>query len=131
MNPLTQFKKILILPLLIALALVGCAQIARADAVLDWNDHAANAIVAVAAMPPPRGLIHLAMVHVAILTLSTQSKVPVNPFAVRPNVVTPASPEAATAAAAHDMLVALFPSQQADLDADVRGIASADPRRPS
>ena len=68
MNPLTQFKKIRILPLLIALALAVAAapRIARADAVLDWNDHAANAIVAVAAMPPPRGLIRLAMVHVAI-----------------------------------------------------------------
>ena len=32
-------------------------------------------------------------------------------------MITPASPEAATAAAARDMLVALFPGQQADLDA--------------
>ena len=32
-------------------------------------------------------------------------------------MVSPASPEAATAAAAHDVLVALFPAQQADLDA--------------
>jgi len=31
--------------------------------------------------------------------------------------VSPASREAATAAAAHDVLVALFPAQQADLDA--------------
>ena len=53
MNPLTQFKRIRILPLIIALALAVAAapRIARADAVLDWNDHAANAIVAVAAMP--------------------------------------------------------------------------------
>ena len=42
---------------------------------------------------------------------------PFTPYAVTPNVVTPASPEAATAASAHDVLVALFPSQQADLDA--------------
>src|SRR5207248_11699289 len=67
MNPLTQLKKILVLPLLIALALAVAVapRIARADAFLDWNGHAANAIVAVAAMPPPRGLIRLAMVHVA------------------------------------------------------------------
>ena len=39
MNPLTQFKKIPILPLLIALALVALAspKVARADAVTDWN----------------------------------------------------------------------------------------------
>ena len=47
MNPLTQFKKILILPLLIALALVALASppVARADAVTDWNLIASNAIV--------------------------------------------------------------------------------------
>ena len=121
MNPLTQFKKIPILPLLIALALVALASppVARADAVLDWNGYAANAIVGVAAMPPPRGLIRLAMVHVAIYdAVNAIEGYPFTPYAVRPNVVTPASPEAATAAAAHDMLVALFPSQQADLDAE-------------
>ena len=44
MNPLTQFKKIPILPLLIALALVALAspKVARADAVTDWNLIASN-----------------------------------------------------------------------------------------
>src|SRR5437899_2835531 len=44
MNSLTHFKKILILPLLIALALVAVASptVARADAVTDWNLIAAN-----------------------------------------------------------------------------------------
>ena len=44
MNPLTQFKKIPILPLLIALALVALASptVARADAVTDWNLIASN-----------------------------------------------------------------------------------------
>src|SRR5205814_3921351 len=120
MNPLTQLKKILVLPLLIALALAvaGAPTIARADARLDWNGHAANAIVAVAAMPPPRGLIRLAMVHVAIYdAVNAIEGYPFTSYAARPNVITPASPEAAAAAAAHDMLVALFPGQQADLDA--------------
>jgi hypothetical protein len=119
MNPLTQFKKISILPLLIALALVvsvGRGVLAQ-DAVLDWNGHAANAIV-VANMPPVRGIIRLAMVHVAIYdAVNAIERYPFTPYVVTPNVVTPASPEAATAAAAHDTLVALFPSQQADLDA--------------
>ena len=70
-------------------------------------------------MPPPRGLIRLAMVHVAIYdAVNAIEGYPFTSYAVRPNVITPASPEAATAAAAHDMLVALFPSQQADLDAE-------------
>ena len=120
MNPLTQFKRIQILPLLIALALVVLASppAVRADAVLDWNGYAANAIVSVAGQPPPRGLIRLAMVHVAIYdAVNAIEGYPFTSYAVRPNIITPASPEAATAAAAHDMLVALFPGQQADLDA--------------
>ena len=119
MKPLTHFKRIRILPLLALVVLaVASPGIARADVVLDWNDHAANAIVAVAAMPPPRGLIRLAMVHVAIYdAVNAIEGYPFTSYAVRPNVITPASPEAATAAAAHDMLVALFPGQQADLDA--------------
>ena len=107
MNPVTQFKKIPVLPILIALGLVAFASspVAHADAVLDWNGYAANAIVAVAAMPPPRGLIRLAMVHVAIYdAVNAIEGYPFTSYAVSPNVVTPASPEAATAAAAHDML---------------------------
>jgi hypothetical protein len=121
MNPLTQFKKTPVLPLLIALALVALASppVARGDAVLDWNGYAAKAIVGVANMPPERGLIRLAMVHVAIYdAVNAIEGYPFTPYAVTPNVVTPASPEAATAAAAHDILVALFPGQQADLDAN-------------
>ena len=53
MNLLTQFKKILIVPLLIALALAALASppVAHADAVTDWNAIASTAIVA----PPPVG----------------------------------------------------------------------------
>jgi hypothetical protein len=121
MNPLTHFKKIPIPPLLIVLALAVMAvpMVGRADTVLDWNAYAANAIVGVANMPPPRGLIRLAMVHVAIYdAVNAIEGYPFTPYAVTPNVVTPASPEAATAAAAHDILVTLFPSQQAVLDAE-------------
>jgi hypothetical protein len=47
MNPLTQFKRIPILPLLIAPALVALASptVARADAVTDWNAIASTAPV--------------------------------------------------------------------------------------
>src|SRR5215831_3635158 len=119
MNSLTQFKKTLILPLLIALAFafVAAPTPLRADAVLDWNAYAATAIVTVAGQPPPRGFIRLAMVHVAIYdAVNAIEGYPFTAYAVTPNVVAPASPEAATVAAAHEMLVALFPGQQADLD---------------
>ncbi len=90
----------------------------QTDMVLDWNAHAANAIVGVAGMRPERGLIRLAMVHIAIYdAVNAIEGYPLQPYGMTPNVVSPASPEAATAAAAHDVLVALFPAQQADLDA--------------
>ena len=90
----------------------------QTDMVLDWNAHAANAIVGVAGQRPERGLIRLAMVHVAIYdAVNAIDGYPFQSYGVTPNVVSPASREAATAAAAHDVLVALFPAQQADLDA--------------
>src|SRR6266705_2024621 len=90
----------------------------QTDMVLDWNAHAANAIVGVAGMRPERGLIRLAMVHIAIYdAVNAIEGYPLQPYGMTPNVVSPASPVAATAAAAHDVLVALFPAQQADLDA--------------
>src|SRR4029077_1559234 len=120
MNPLIQFKKTRILLILSLLSLVALASppIASADAVLDWNGYAANAIVA-ANMPAARGLIRLSMVHVAIYdAINAIEGYPFTAYAVAPNVVTPAAPEAATAASAHDILVALFPGQQAALDAE-------------
>jgi hypothetical protein len=54
MNPLTQFKKIRILPLLIAPVLVALASpaVARANAVTDWNQIAVSTLVA---FPAPAG----------------------------------------------------------------------------
>ena len=87
------------------------------DMVLDWNAHAANAIVGVAGLRPERGLIRLAMVQVAIYdAVNAIDGYPFQAYGVSPNVISPASPQAATAAAAHDVLVALFPAQQADLE---------------
>lgn len=113
--------RIIMLRKIIVLVICGClscAGSAYADVILDWNEHAANAIVAVAGQPPPRGLIRLAMVHTAIYdAVNAIEGYPFQPYGVTPDVVSPASPEAAAAAAAHDVLVALFPAQQADLDA--------------
>lgn len=91
---------------------------AQTDMVLDWNDHAVNEIVGIAGQRPERGLIRLAMVHVAIYdAVNAIDGHPFQSYGVTPNVVSPASREAATAAAAHDMLVALFPARLAELDA--------------
>ena len=91
---------------------------ARADVVLDWNAHAARAIVTVGGQVPPRALIRLAMVHLAIYdAVNAIEGVPFESYASVPSVNRPASAEAAAATAAHDVLVALFPAQVADLDA--------------
>jgi hypothetical protein len=90
----------------------------QTDMVLEWNANAAGAIVGVAGLRPERGLIRLAMVHIAIYdAVNAIDGYPFQPYAIRPTVISPASTDAATATAAHDMLVALFPAQQADLDA--------------
>jgi hypothetical protein len=105
----------------VALAMVTMmisATTVRADVVLDWNAHAARAIVTVGGQVPPRALIRLAMVHLAIYdAVNAIEEVPFESYASVPSVDRPASPEAAVAAAAHDVLVALFPTQIADLDA--------------
>src|SRR5438128_8764131 len=89
----------------------------RADVVLDWNAHAAEAIVTVGRQVPPRALIRLAMVHLAIYdAVNAIEGLPFESYIGVPTVVRPASEDAAAATAAHDVLVALFPLQAADLD---------------
>src|SRR5205809_6798559 len=68
MNPLAQFKKISILPLFIAMALIALAspRVTRADAVTDWNAIASDAIVVTALQPPPVSVRSFAMVQGAV-----------------------------------------------------------------
>jgi hypothetical protein len=88
------------------------------DQVLDWNEHAVNAIVRVANQPPPRAMIRLAMVQVAVYNAVNAARgFPYEPYGPAPAIARPASVPAAAATAAHDVLIVLFPAQQADLDA--------------
>jgi hypothetical protein len=89
----------------------------RADVVLDWNAYAASAIIGVSGQVPPRALIRLAMVHLAMYdAVNAIEGVPFATYAGPLIVDRPASADAAAAAAAHDVLVALSPTQTADLD---------------
>jgi len=88
------------------------------DMVLEWNANAAAAIVGVAGLRPERGLIRLAMVHIAIYdAVNAIDGYPFQAYGIHPTVISPASADAATATAAHDMLVGLFPAQQEELNA--------------
>jgi hypothetical protein len=113
MNPLTQFKKIPILSLLIAPALVALVSpaITRADAVTDWNLIASNAIVVTAGQPPPVSVLHFAMVQGAVYDAVNAIDRGHQPYLVQPPSNPTDSKEAATAAAAFRVLVGLFPGQ--------------------
>src|SRR5437773_5567927 len=111
MNPLPRLKKISILPLLGALALIALASptVTRADAVTDWNLIASNAIVVTAGQPPPVSVLHFAMVHGAVYDAINAIDRGHQPYLVHPPSNPTDSKEAATAAAAFGVLVGLFP----------------------
>jgi hypothetical protein len=113
MNPLTQFNKIRILPVFIALVLVVLASpnVARANAVTDWNLIASNSIVATAGQPPPVSVLHFAMVQGAVYDAVNAIDRGYQPYLVQPPSNPTDSKEAATAAAAFHVLVGLFPGQ--------------------
>lgn len=97
---------------LIACGYLSWAGIASADVVTDWNLITAPFA---AARQGPDGLFDLAMVHVAMHDAIQSYEGRFEPYiAVVPNAA--GSPVAAAAAAAHGVLVGLFPTQQASLD---------------
>ena len=120
MNPLTQFKKIPILPLLIALALVALALPAVAqeehpDQVLDWNQIFIDTLIAT--NTPNSSSQRLgAIVHTAIFDAYNGIERRYTPVFVPQSAPSGASRRAAVIAAAYTALVSLFPSQAAVLD---------------
>jgi PAP2 superfamily len=138
MNPLTQFKKILILPLLITLALVVLASpaVVRADAVTDWNLIASNAIVVTAGQPPPVSSLSFAMVQGAVYDAVNAIDRGHQPYLVQPPSNPTDSKEAAAATAAFRVLVGfpdlpgLFPAQQPTLQPQYDAYIAALPDDP-
>ena len=135
MNPLTQLKKIRILPVLIATALVvGRAPTAHAadlsaKPVIDWSNQARYAIV-----PPSAGLenygnkfpgeaaVYMGIVHAAIYDAAVAIEGGYQPYAIALTAPLDSSSAAAIATAAYDTLIGLQPAlglnatQQAILD---------------
>jgi len=97
-------------------ALLGFAGQARADVVIDWDNVLLNA-VRTDKTPPPKSSRAMAAVHVAIFDAVNGILGGFTPYHVTATAPAGASPEAAAAAAAHKVLVALFPAQQATFDA--------------
>src|SRR5438067_2405425 len=114
MNPLTQFKKISILPLLIALALVALASPAVAlgednpNQVLDWNQISVETLIAT--NTPNSSSQRLgAIVHTAIFDAYNGIERRYTPVFVTQSAPSGASRRAAVIAAAYRALVGLFP----------------------
>lgn len=87
----------------------------RADVVTDWNSAALNAI-RIDKTPPPKSSRALAILHVAIYDAVNGITRTHQPYLVGGHVPASASVEAAAAAAAHKVLVSLYPGQQAAFD---------------
>jgi hypothetical protein len=139
MNSLTHFKKIRILPLLIAPALVALVSpgILRADAVTDWNEIASTAIVTTAGQLHPFSVTSFAMVQGAVYDAVNAIDRGHQPYLVQPPSNSTESKEAAAATAAFRVLVGfpdlpgLFPAQQPTLqpiyDAYIDGLPDNPP----
>src|SRR5262245_49014680 len=90
---------------------------ARADAASDWSLLANTVVITNAGTRPPASMIDFAYVHAAIYDAVNAIDGRYSVFSVAPSTATAgASPEAATAAAAYTMLLALYPNQKSFLD---------------
>src|SRR6266498_5269285 len=96
-------------------ALLGVPQIANADVVTDWNTIAVSTVSADTVAH--RQSRDVAMVHAAMFDAMNAIRPYYMPAMVLITAKGYASREAAAAQAAHDVLLALFPAKQADLDA--------------
>jgi len=121
---------------LTGLVAFGClcwAAPALADAVADWNAVAVQAIITAV---PPRGgaasLLDIAMVHAAVYDAVEAIDGRFKPYHLKIPGAS-GSPAAATAKAAHDVLINRFPGQAASLDTTYHaylssnGLAENDP----
>jgi hypothetical protein len=104
------------LAVMLLVAVLGLPATVRADGVTEWNETATTAAVA-AAVTGPRHTRVFAMTHAAIHDALNAIDRRYIPYALDVQADPNASPEAAVAAAAHDILVHEILSQQAIFDA--------------
>jgi len=101
----------------VLLALIGFSATVRADVVTDWNTIAVSTVSTDTLAN--RQSRDVAMVHAAVFDAMNAIRPSYTPAMVLITAKGYASREAAAAQAAHDVLVALFPARQADLDANL------------
>jgi hypothetical protein len=106
--------------LVAGLTVLAAPAVARADSVTEWNLNASNAIFVAAGQPPQISVLHMAMVHGAVYDAVNAIDGGHEGYLLTSRVAQPFdSKEAAAAAAAHRVLLHLFPApaQQSVLDA--------------
>jgi membrane-associated phospholipid phosphatase len=113
----TLFKSTLFIACIATINLVSSIGIpANADVVTDWNNAALDAIRA-GNTPPPIASRALAILHVSIYDAINGIARTYEPYLVQSAVQASASREAAASAAAHEVLVNLFPASASSFDA--------------
>ena len=85
-------------------------------AVLEWNQHATDALVGSAGQAPPVAAVHMAIVQAAVYDAVNAIDRGHEPYLVAPAARRWYSTDAAAAAAAHRVLVSVLPTQQTHLD---------------
>jgi hypothetical protein len=100
--------------------------------VVEWNNNAQTAIITTAGQGPTVAYLHLAMVQGAVYDAVNAIKGGYEPYLGAPATADrDDSAPAAVATAAHDVLVALFPGQQATLDTKLATSLAAIPDGPA
>ena len=145
MKPLTHFKRIRILPLLVLAFVIGRAPAGHATdlsatSVIDWSTEARRAIVPPSAGPenygnkfPGEAAVYMGIVHAAIYDAAVAIEGGYEPYAIRLTAPHNTSSAAAIATAAHHTLIGLqpplglTPAQQAILDGDYANYLAAIP----
>ncbi|HEY6123989.1 MAG TPA: vanadium-dependent haloperoxidase, partial [Steroidobacteraceae bacterium] len=103
---------------LLLITLLGASAPAWADAVTDWNEITVQAVTT--GRPGPIGIVDIALVQVAVHDAVQAIEQRFEPYHVeldaRPGQRLKGRLSAAVAAAAHDVLVGMYPAQAASLD---------------
>ena len=111
---------------LIASLLIGSSGSVSADVLTDWNEKAVTAGYAARATPGANAR-NIAMVHIAIFEALNSIEPRYTPYRARLSAEPSASREAAAAAAAHNILVRVYPDQAKEFDKILEGSLAAIP----
>jgi hypothetical protein len=101
---------------LVVLATLAVPTLVRADVVSEWNERAVACTIT-AQQPAFAASRSLAMVHTAMFDAVNSVTGGYTPYKFKEAAPSGSSPEAAAVAAAHAVLLTLFPDQKADIDA--------------